>query len=88
MFALLGAYYLSVGLEYALCRWQVMAPSLTAFAGVAAALGHDIEYEIWRSLVEFQCSAVFAKYLQVRSHFLHCLLTLIGYWVLSGYTPS
>ena len=49
----------------ALRRWQVMAPSLTKFAGVVAALGHDIEYEIWRSLFDFQCSAVFAKYLQV-----------------------
>ena len=65
-----------------------MAPSLTRFAGVVAALGHDIEYEIWRSLVEFQCSAVFAKYLQVSSQSFCRLLTLIGYWILRGCTPS
>ena len=50
--------------EVPLCRWQVFA-SKRSFADIMTYLGYDIEYEVWSSLVDFQCSAVFAGYTQV-----------------------
>lgn len=48
-------------------RWQVIIPLMRSFAEIVTKLGHDIEYDIWQSLIDFQCSANFATQVKVPS---------------------